>query len=185
MLTPRKTMDVVAVFEDVGTYRGAAEICGVDPRTVKRKVLARGAGELDDERAARAPVPKNTDVARQLVAQRVEATRAKITAKRLLPEAQSGVLCRFGPQLQAPGCCGEEDVACPQWPSAPQHEDLEVSRASRTDCESSERREEAVEDAKHAIPRWPLTQDGGIAPVQHQHASFRAPQAPWKTMLPI
>lgn len=89
MLTARKTMDVVAAFRDVGTYRGAAEICGVDPKTVKRKVLAREAGELDEERAVRAPVPRNTDVARALVAQRVDATKARITAKRLLVEARA------------------------------------------------------------------------------------------------
>lgn len=89
MLTARKTMDVVAAYRDVGTYRGAAEICGVDPKTVKRKVLASEAGELDEERARRAPVPKNTDAARPLVAQRVEATRAKITAKRLVVEARA------------------------------------------------------------------------------------------------
>ena len=89
MLTARKTMDVVAAFRDVGTYRGAAEICGVDPKTVKRKVLAREAGELDDERASRAPVVRNTDVARSLVAQRVEVSKAKITAKRLLVEARA------------------------------------------------------------------------------------------------
>ncbi len=89
MLTARKTMDVVSAFRDIGTYRGAAEICGVDPKTVKRKVQAHEAGQLDEERAARARVPKNTDVARTLVAQRVEATRAKITAKRLLPEARA------------------------------------------------------------------------------------------------
>ncbi len=89
MLTARKTMDVVAAYKNVGTYRGAAEICGVDPKTVKRKVAAWEAGQLDDQRAARAPVAKNTDVARQLVAQRVEATKAKVTAKRLLPEARA------------------------------------------------------------------------------------------------
>jgi hypothetical protein len=38
MLTARKAMDVVAAYKNVGTYRGAAEICGVDPKTVKRKV---------------------------------------------------------------------------------------------------------------------------------------------------
>ena len=32
--------------QNVGTYRGAAEICGVDPKTVKRKVAAWEAGEL-------------------------------------------------------------------------------------------------------------------------------------------
>lgn len=89
MLTARKTMDVVAAFRDVGTYRGAAEICGVDPKTVKRKVLAHEAGELDEQRARRTSVPKNTDVARALVAQRVDATKAKITAKRLLVEARA------------------------------------------------------------------------------------------------
>lgn len=82
-------MDVVAAFRDVGTYRGAAEICGVDPKTVKRKVLAHEAGALGEQRAARAPVPKNTDVARTLVAQRVEKTKAKVTAKRLLVEARA------------------------------------------------------------------------------------------------
>src|SRR5436190_8173752 len=81
--------DVVAAYRDMGTYRGAAEICGVDPKTVKRKVLAHAAGEIDEERARRASVPKNTDLARALVAQRVEATKAKITAKRLLVEARA------------------------------------------------------------------------------------------------
>src|SRR3546814_13338068 len=93
MLTARKTMDVVAAFRDVGTYRGAAEICGVDPKTVKRKVLAHEAGELDAQRARRTSVRKHTDVSRALVAQRVDATRAKITAKQLLvegPDRKSG-----------------------------------------------------------------------------------------------
>ena len=89
MLTARKTMDVVAAFRDVGTYRGAAEMCGVDPKTVKRKVLAHEAGMLSEQRAVRAPVAKNTDVARDLVAQRVEKTNAKVTAKRLLVEARA------------------------------------------------------------------------------------------------
>lgn len=33
-------MDVVAAYQRLGSYRGAAELCGgVDPKTVKRKVL--------------------------------------------------------------------------------------------------------------------------------------------------
>jgi transposase len=83
-------MDVVAAYRDVGTYRGAAEVCGVDPKTVKRKVLAHEAGELDEERAVRAAVAKNTDVVRQLVERRVAETKAKISAKRLLPVARAG-----------------------------------------------------------------------------------------------
>ena len=90
MLSARKTMDVVSTYRDVGSFRGAAEICGVDAKTVKRKVLAWEAGELDDEHARRRPVAKNTDVVRDLVAKRVEDTHAKVTAKRLLVEARAG-----------------------------------------------------------------------------------------------
>jgi transposase len=82
-------MDVVVAYKDVGTFRGAAELCGVDPKTVKRKVLAYEAGELDEERVRRAPVPKNTDGVRSLVAERVAATRGRVSAKRLLPVARA------------------------------------------------------------------------------------------------
>lgn len=75
---------------DVGSFRGAAEMCGVDPKTVKRKVLAHEAGELDAQRARCASVAKNTDVVRDLVARRVDDTKTKITAKRLLPAARAG-----------------------------------------------------------------------------------------------
>lgn len=82
-------MDVVAAYRDVGSYRGAAELCGVDPKTVKRKVLAHESGMLDEERACRSAVPKNTDVVRDLVERRVAETRARISAKRLLPAARA------------------------------------------------------------------------------------------------
>lgn len=89
MLSARKTMDVVSTYRDVGSYRGAAEVCGVDAKTVRRKVLAWEAGELDDQRAGRRPVARNTDVVRDLVAKRVVDTKAKVTAKRLFPEARA------------------------------------------------------------------------------------------------
>jgi hypothetical protein len=54
MLTARKTMDVAGAFRAVGTYRGAAEMCGCDPKTVKLTVLAWEAGQLDEERTSRA-----------------------------------------------------------------------------------------------------------------------------------
>ncbi len=37
-------MDVVDAYASVGSYRGAAAVCGVDPKTVKRKVLAHQTG---------------------------------------------------------------------------------------------------------------------------------------------
>jgi transposase len=89
MLSARKTMDVVSAFYDVGSYRGAAEMCGVDPKTVKRKVLAHEAGELDEGRARRRAVAKNTEVVRDLVAKRVADTKAMVTAKKLLVEARA------------------------------------------------------------------------------------------------
>jgi transposase len=89
MLSARKAMDVVSAYRDVGSFRGAAVICGVDPKTVKRVVSAWEAGELGEGRTRRRPVAKNTDVARDLVAKRVEATKARITAKRLLIEARA------------------------------------------------------------------------------------------------
>jgi len=82
-------MDVVSAYEAVGTYRGAAEICGVDPKTVKRTLAKRDVGALDDERVTRARVVHNTDVVAGLVADRVAETRAKISAKRLLPVART------------------------------------------------------------------------------------------------
>jgi transposase len=83
-------MDVVSVYLDVGSYRSAGEICGVDPKTVKRVVAAHEAGELEEETACRRrEVPKNTDVVRDLVAKRVKDRKARITAKRLLPEARA------------------------------------------------------------------------------------------------
>jgi transposase len=85
LLSARKNMDCIAAFESVGTYRGAAAICGVDPKTVRRKVEAHQAGVLAEERAVRAPVAKNTDVARQVVTDKIEATKGRISAKRLLP----------------------------------------------------------------------------------------------------
>ena len=47
-------MDVVDAYTRLGSYRAAGEVCGVDPKTVKRKVLAHEAGVLDEERAERA-----------------------------------------------------------------------------------------------------------------------------------
>lgn len=36
-------MDVIAAYRDVGTYRGAAAICGTTHKTVRRIIEAHGA----------------------------------------------------------------------------------------------------------------------------------------------
>ena len=82
-------MDVVDAYARLGSFRGAAELCGVDPKTVKRKVLAQQPGQLDDVRAERAPVPKNTDSVRTVVLDLVREANGRGTAKRLLPAART------------------------------------------------------------------------------------------------
>ena len=82
-------MDVVDAYTRLGSYRAAAEVCGVDPKTVKRKVLAHQAGLLDDERAERAPVAKNTDPVRQVVLDQLRQSGGRGEAKRLLPIARA------------------------------------------------------------------------------------------------
>ena len=38
-------MDIVTAYEQVGTYRGAAALCGTTHKTVKRVIEATAAGE--------------------------------------------------------------------------------------------------------------------------------------------
>ncbi len=76
-------MDIESAYREVGTFRGAAEICATTPKTVKRVVLAaRRNGEVKE-------IPHNYDQVRDLVAARVEKTNARISAKRLLPVARA------------------------------------------------------------------------------------------------
>lgn len=84
MKSPREKMDIVAAYEQVGTYRGAAALCGTTHKTVKRVVLANAAGEPFD-RPRKQAAAKNTDTVRELIAEKVKATDGRISAKRLLP----------------------------------------------------------------------------------------------------
>ena len=78
-------MDVIAAYRDVGSYRGAAEICGTTHKTVRRIIEAHEAGGL----LVRNGRGRNFDQVRGLVAQRVEKTSGRISAKRLLPQARA------------------------------------------------------------------------------------------------
>jgi transposase len=76
-------LDIVNAYREVGTYRGAAQMCGVTHKTVRR-VVERG-------EAARARVARrrNYESVRSLVAAKIDQTSGKISAKRLLPEIQA------------------------------------------------------------------------------------------------
>ena len=45
-MSARKQLDVLNAYRRVGTYRGAAAICGVDHKTVKR-IVERGQAQLE------------------------------------------------------------------------------------------------------------------------------------------
>lgn len=74
-------MDIQSAYREVGSYRGAAEICGVTHKTVKRIVEA---SLLEGPDPA---TPHNYDAVTDLVAERVARTKGRISAKRLLPVA--------------------------------------------------------------------------------------------------
>lgn len=79
-------MDIIAAYREVGTYRGAAEITGTTPKTVKRVIERHESG---DGRVVRAPRERNYDGVRELVTERVAKTKGRISAKRLLPAARA------------------------------------------------------------------------------------------------
>ena len=81
-------MDIVAAYEQVGTFRGAAALCGTTHKTVKRVVLEHEAGEAL-KRSRRPSSPRNTDGVKDVIAEKVRATDGRISAKRLLPIAQA------------------------------------------------------------------------------------------------
>ena len=80
-------MDIVAAYQQVGTYRGAAEMCGTTHKTVRRRIERWRAGAGDE--TSRVPRAKKTDVVATLITERVAKTRARISAKRLLGEARA------------------------------------------------------------------------------------------------
>ena len=80
-------MDIVAAYEQVGTYRGAAALCGTTHKTVKRVIERRRAAEAFD--APRRELAKNTDAVATVIAEKVRATDGRISAKRLLPLARA------------------------------------------------------------------------------------------------
>lgn len=82
MKSVRERMDIISAYREVGSYRGAAEICATTAKTVKRVVESAQRTDTDS------PTPHNYDSVTELVAQRVEKTKGRITAKRLLPAAR-------------------------------------------------------------------------------------------------
>jgi len=79
-------MDIISAYREVGSYRGAAAICGTTAKTVRRVIARHEVGGAAPVRASRG---HNYDSVAELVTQRVEKTRGRISAKRLLPAARA------------------------------------------------------------------------------------------------
>ena len=79
-------MNIIAAYREVGTYRGAADMCETTAKTVKRVVERDRAG---GQQPARKPREHNYDAVTKLVYDKVDSTHGKISAKRLLPAART------------------------------------------------------------------------------------------------
>ena len=73
-------MDILTAYQELGSYRAAAGLCGTTHKTVRRVVERR-----DRPAAEHPPRPKATDPHGDLIANRVKASDGRISAKRLLP----------------------------------------------------------------------------------------------------
>lgn len=89
MKNAKERMDVIAAYRDVGTFRGAAEICGTTHKTVKRIIAAHELAVRGGRPPERVPRARNYDEVADLVAEAVTKTAGKISAKRLLPTARA------------------------------------------------------------------------------------------------
>lgn len=81
MKSGRTQVEIIALYEELGSYRAVAAVVGCDHKTVKRYVEAAGdAGQL-------APVltrARVTDDVAEVIAERIEQTHGRITARRLM-----------------------------------------------------------------------------------------------------
>ncbi len=82
-------MDIINAYEETGSLRATAALCGTTHKTVKRVLDRRAAGQEPGRRVAR---PKPVGLAEpytDLIFGKVKATDGRITAKRLLPTARA------------------------------------------------------------------------------------------------
>ncbi len=80
MKSAREQLNILTAYEELGSYRAAAALCGTTHKTVRRVVDRRHRPPAD-----RRSRPRSTDPYRDLIARRVKATDGRISAKRLLP----------------------------------------------------------------------------------------------------
>jgi transposase len=85
--TAREELDIINAYEETGSLRAAAALCGTTHRTVRRVLERRAAGQRPGRR--RRSQPGLADPFTDLIFGRVRSTDGKITAKRLLPRVRA------------------------------------------------------------------------------------------------
>ena len=81
MKSGRTQVEIIALYEELGSYRAVGSLLGCDHKTVKRYVQAAGeAGQL----APALQRARVTDEFSELIAERVEQSTGRITARRLM-----------------------------------------------------------------------------------------------------
>ena len=83
--TEREAMDIMDAYQTVGSYRGAAVLCGTTHKTVKRVVERR----VRDQVGRSITRPLKVAPVVRLIEERVRQSDGRISAKRLLPVAQA------------------------------------------------------------------------------------------------
>ena len=82
-------MDIITTYQDLGSYRAAADACGTTHKTVKRVMTKFWAEQAGEPPAVRAERDHNYDSVADLVAERVAKSEARMSAKRMLPIARA------------------------------------------------------------------------------------------------
>jgi transposase len=82
-------MDIISAYREVGSYRGAAVVCGTTHKTVRRVIEAHQTCSRGEPAVPRVTRPHNYESVADLVAGKVNETAGRISAKRLLPLARA------------------------------------------------------------------------------------------------
>lgn len=84
MKSARDQLDILSAYNELGSFRAAAALCGTTHKTVRRVIERRNVTP-----AQRPPRPKSTDALAGLIAERVRASDGRISAKRLMPACRA------------------------------------------------------------------------------------------------
>jgi len=85
----KERMDIISAYQQLGSYRAAAQVCNTTPKTVKRVVDKFEADQAGEVAPARAERVHNYDAVSELVAERVKKSKGRMSAKRMLPIARA------------------------------------------------------------------------------------------------